>query len=508
MNYAVEHLTLPVFIKELGVNYLINYDRVRVLTIAHDFLFDNDCAGPFSHLKSLREFRVMNNNLRVYVEEGILYTDDVTWLYDEPEFPRGKILLAVPPAYPTDHFVVPNGVTFIYKGALNGCRFKTITLPDSLDEIDFYAISEIEGLECIRVPNKKILIQDQDWLTNVKYESKDGCALDKEVCEVWDFWTTPRDFYFFNLNDKIGSKSLDRIYSFSRNYVYPSNDMHKTIENIKTWEDWTRFLETVDNQYGDYSEFMRAMLFIEVNPNFIGCDRDEDALRVIRAIWGDSIKAKEYVLKYVDLEYIKCRCNSFSYWEKYDYDNEFYNDILKLSYEEYEQLFYNNDNLVLENQNLFIASQLATSAPMLFLDYIGKRFIKEKVFIPLAVKALYDLSIEGNIYAISNFLAISSDRFMFSLEYPKEIDLKKVRLKAVEYMDLHSVYEVLKNKIAQLDDRAKVIRTGCLLEIERLVEQCLNKNAFTECLDSKSIEQIKFYAQNEMQWIKNNFKVV
>lgn len=204
MNYAVEHLILPVFIKELGVNYLINYDRVRVLTIAHDFLFDDDCAGPFSHLKSLREFRVTSHNLRVYVEDGILYTNDSTWLYEECDLPQtttsGKILLAVPPAYPTDHLVIPEGVSFIYRGALNGCRFKTVTLPDSLEVIDFYALNDIEGLECIRVPNKYIEVLDQ-WITDVKYESKDGCALDKEVCELWDFWTIPTTSYPVNEDD-------------------------------------------------------------------------------------------------------------------------------------------------------------------------------------------------------------------------------------------------------------------------------------------------------------------
>ena len=204
MSCSVKYLTLPTSIEVLEYDTLENYDKVKVLTISHNFAFDDDKAGPFSHLKSLREFRVTSHNLRVYVEDGILYTNDSTWLYEECDLPQaatcGKILLAVPPAYPTEHLVIPEGVSLIYSGALNGCRFKTVTLPDSLEVIDFYALNDIEGLECIRVPNKYIEVLDQ-WITDVKYESKDGCALDKEVCELWDFWTIPTTSYPVNEDD-------------------------------------------------------------------------------------------------------------------------------------------------------------------------------------------------------------------------------------------------------------------------------------------------------------------
>ena len=38
----------------------------------------------------------------------------------------------MPPAYPAEDFVVPEGVVGIFKGAFDGCHFRTITFPDLL----------------------------------------------------------------------------------------------------------------------------------------------------------------------------------------------------------------------------------------------------------------------------------------------------------------------------------------------------------------------------------------
>ena len=38
----------------------------------------------------------------------------------------------MPPAYPAEDFVVPEGVVGILTGAFDGCNFDTISFPDSL----------------------------------------------------------------------------------------------------------------------------------------------------------------------------------------------------------------------------------------------------------------------------------------------------------------------------------------------------------------------------------------
>lgn len=194
MNYAVEQLILPSTVKILTSTMLNNYDRVKKLTISHDFWFDDDCAGAFGRMKSLKEFRVSSPHLRFFTEKGILYTRDADNLYNFSlpceHIRGGKILVSVPPAYPQEDFVVPEDVVAIYWGAFDGCRFKTITLPNNLEVLDCGTIRNVAGLKCIKIPNKVFWTEGIGSLIGVKYESKDGSILDEEVCELWDFWTT------------------------------------------------------------------------------------------------------------------------------------------------------------------------------------------------------------------------------------------------------------------------------------------------------------------------------
>jgi hypothetical protein len=60
MNYSVEHLILPSTIIELKEDTLLSYNRVKVLTIAHDFVLDHYFESPFKCLKSLQAFQILN----------------------------------------------------------------------------------------------------------------------------------------------------------------------------------------------------------------------------------------------------------------------------------------------------------------------------------------------------------------------------------------------------------------------------------------------------------------
>ena len=62
-------------------------------------------------------------------------------------------------------------------------------------------------------------------------------------------------------------------------------------------------------------------------------------------------------------------------------------------------IFFGTDDL---NHELFISAQLATSAPMLFLDTLGGKFIRDNVLIPHAIDILKTLSNNGDEFAIAN----------------------------------------------------------------------------------------------------------
>ena len=163
MNYSVKYLNLPISQKSFFADDLCDFDRVEYLNIAHDCELNTYHGSVFKDMKSLKAFHVSNPSCRYYVEKGILYTDDIDILYKSLEFSddelqefnlrgiNGRVLVAVPPAYPTDDFIVPNGVVAIYSCAFDGCSFNSIQIPDTLKVIGDNVFDSLNNLKSSKV---------------------------------------------------------------------------------------------------------------------------------------------------------------------------------------------------------------------------------------------------------------------------------------------------------------------------------------------------------------------
>ena len=93
----------------------------------------------------------------------------------------------MPPAYPAEDFVVPEGVVGIFKGAFDGCHFRTITFPQSLQLTPHCFLRYARNLECIFVSSK---VMNIEGITGLGYMSKPNFEIkcsssDNEVLESW-----------------------------------------------------------------------------------------------------------------------------------------------------------------------------------------------------------------------------------------------------------------------------------------------------------------------------------
>lgn len=512
MNYSVEHLILPSTIIELKEDTLLSYNRVKVLTIAHDFLLSHYYfENPFKCLKSLQAFQILNKNLIFYTEKGILYSDNADFMYSSKFSERytsgAKILIAVPPALPIDDLVIPEGVIGIRQSAFNGCRFKSITLPNSLEAIGICAFSDMEGLECIKVPNKLLELGSQiHKLENVRYEGKDGVPLDEEVCEMWNSIINPKDFLYATISQELGEKSWPHHYLNSFHYVYPNDEMANDVRNITTLDEWIALMESIDERYGKDAPFMRAMLLLEFKPNLINCDTEEEASRFINSIWGSNEEAKQHILSFVNVSDTKKR------WKKSpesSLEADVYNKETEYGIKEFEEKLdiaifriQLDTDPFLKNQDLFILAQLATSAPMLFLDCLDKHFLEEKILTPFALKILEKLCDDNDKYAISNYVCAYKKYHLFLSRRDEmfKYNIKAIFNKAISCKNLYALYEALWQEFFF------IVREERLVRIEELIELCLQRDVFVECLSSREAEFVKLFAQNQLLWIKKKYK--
>ena len=511
MNYAVEHLTLPATIIDLKDDTLLSYNRVKVLTIAHDFVLNHYFGSPFKCLKSLQAFQILSKNLIFYTENGILYSNDADFMYSSKfseRYPSGaKILIAVPPALPTDDFIIPEGVVGIYQDAFDGCCFKSITLPNSLEEIGMCAFSDLEGLECIKVPNKLLELGSQTHkLEGVRYESKDGTSLDKEVCEMWNSIINPKDVLYATISQELGEKSWPHHYLDSFHYVYPNDKMANDVRNITTLAEWMDLMESIEERYGKDALFMRAMLLLEFKHYLINCDTEEEATRLINAIWSSKEEAQKHILSFVNISDTKKR------WKKSpnsSLEASVYNTEKEYGIKEFEEnleitifRIQLDTNTFLKNQDLFILAQLVTSAPMLFLDRLDKYFLEEKILAPFALKILEKLCDANDQYAISNYVCAYEKYHLFLSRRDEMVkyNIKAIFNKAVNYKNLYALYEALWREFFFIARKEQLVR------IEELIELCLQNDVFVECLSHQEAEFVKLFAQNQLLWIKKKYK--
>ena len=100
----------------------------------------------------------------------------------------GKVLVAIPPAYPKKDIVIPEGVVGICKGSIINCCIDSLTLPQSLKEVSNLAIVE-STIKELRVPNwksyKPIGFVSADSTIGIIRSNIDGETLDEKIIEFW-----------------------------------------------------------------------------------------------------------------------------------------------------------------------------------------------------------------------------------------------------------------------------------------------------------------------------------
>lgn len=190
---------------------------VKEVWIENDFEIDNDAAVGFGCLKSLERFKIINPSSPFFVEDGLLYinigeqtiagspavmpefiscsmvqglnrSNSMVWRSTFNSNTVGKVLVAIPPAYPKNDIVIPEGVVGICKGSIINCCIDSLTLPQSLKEVSNLAIVE-STIKELRVPNwksyKPISWVAADSTIGIIRSNIDGEILDERIIEYW-----------------------------------------------------------------------------------------------------------------------------------------------------------------------------------------------------------------------------------------------------------------------------------------------------------------------------------
>ena len=510
MDYSVEFFTLPYVRRPLRTDDLANYDRVKVLNIAHNVYLDDDCAGHFECMKSLMAFHISPSCTMYYEKDGVLYakakdcriTCDAYWLEELAD--DDEVLIEVPPAYPGKSFVVPEGVKAIFNGAFRGTKFKKIVLPESLEIVGFYAFNSIRDLELLCVPNKDIYIKDHFTYDNpISIECSKGGELDENVLKQWSWWLNPIERTESNQEEEetISKDWLTFKTGYPRKYVYPLKEMEDVIGSLTSKESILSQLECLEEKFPKHAEFMRAMIFFHIDVTLLHCNSKDEANRVIKAIWGDGLSAKASVLNYIDFSDTEER----ETWP----DDVSLEEITDVAYScfAFEEEGRSSTELIFPpvnspNSELFIIAQLATSAPMLFLDHLGNTFIHQEVLIPNAVKILEKLADKGDDYAAMNLLC-ASDEYRDLISGVRE---KHTQI-AIAKGDIIALYDRCEDYIHSLNRTTFEITDAQLKEVKSLVEACLREDNITETTYEWAVSAIKKHVKNCKKWVDLYFTV-
>ena len=454
MNYSKKYLTLSPTHRYLCSEDLQDFDRVVFLNITHNYISDPK-ESPFMRMKSLKAFYVSNPKCRYYVEKGVLYTDDMEYFFETMELDedftylresKGHILVAVPPAYPTKDFIVPEGVVGILTGAFDGCNFDTISFPDSLKVVPEGFLRNVSDIKTIFVSSKIKLNYIEGFIELLHFEikSKDGNGLDVDVLQSWKHCLglySREELVEMN----ISHDNRPHLSDYAHDFVYPNEVMKTNLRTIKSQND---LLDALDNlwQYNEYENFMRAMIFLHIDPMLLYCKEENPARRLIRSIWVTEENAKRFVLSHIssnikdinNLEPDATKCmldiEDVDTCAKKVFDDN--NNFPKEHQEEYE--FNDLDN--------YAACYMLKENPRHFFNYLGWTYLR-KVLNKIAIEILYcEYQKNQNIYVISNLMHIWW-RLIDLHEYyilPDNFALSHFEKIAIRSKDISAIYNRLK----------------------------------------------------------------
>ena len=184
----------------LNSDKLKDFDRVKTVYIESDFEFEEGWGKNFGGMKSLERFEVMDEKSRLYTEDGVLFAD-IRGREDEDFFWSnnildnfhhnfvGKVLVAFPANYAHKKYFIPEGTAAICKGAFAEANIEELTIPDSVQFIDEYALNCTSHLAILRVPNKYI-VRGRSYQVGAKnlkiVSNQDNCLLSQKIVNFWN----------------------------------------------------------------------------------------------------------------------------------------------------------------------------------------------------------------------------------------------------------------------------------------------------------------------------------
>lgn len=143
---ALESVTMPEDITALPAYMFQNCSSLQTFSIS-DALTDLGYLA-FVGCSSLKELELSDSHSVYTLQDGVLYSKDLTTLY---LYPAGKTETA---------FTVPDGVTIIYDGACFAAAFQSLTLPESLQVIGSGAFDYCTNLQAVTIPEGVTAIYD------------------------------------------------------------------------------------------------------------------------------------------------------------------------------------------------------------------------------------------------------------------------------------------------------------------------------------------------------------
>ena len=170
-------------------------NNIREFIIDRNFDYDDDKYSHFHSLPNLEKFTVIQPS-PFSVEDGVLYIDNCdemegsNILFDFTEKPQGRVLVAFPPNHPAKKFVIPSDVVAICNSAFAFSKLEELTIPDSVEQINYVAFVKMEKLQILRVPNKMIKMYldhyDTEPIDFDLYSNNEDVSLDDEVVKFWN----------------------------------------------------------------------------------------------------------------------------------------------------------------------------------------------------------------------------------------------------------------------------------------------------------------------------------
>ena len=143
---ALESITLPNSLKSIGYGAFSNCKGLKSVTIPSGVTEIG--IDAFAYCTGLESINAAAENGDYSSENGVLFNKEKTVLI---AYPAGKTDAA---------YTIPSSVVTIQGSAFLAGKFKSVTIPDSVDLIGYGAFTECENLESVTVPDSVINVAD------------------------------------------------------------------------------------------------------------------------------------------------------------------------------------------------------------------------------------------------------------------------------------------------------------------------------------------------------------